>query len=140
MRVSAKDLCGLPPEALVQATYLNPETERNKKEFSKMNDGRNYYGKITLGKAGFFVKIAIFAVVVCILVSSLSLLIEYNRLSADKAELEEKISDAEVRVAELKYELDAPMDEEYILRVARKKLGLVLPEEIIYYTDIETGN
>ena len=24
-----------------------------------MNDGRNYYGKITLGKAGFFVKIAI---------------------------------------------------------------------------------
>lgn len=105
-----------------------------------MNDGRNYYGKITLGKAGFFVKIAIFAVVVCILVSSLSMLIEYNRLSADKAELEEKISDAEVRVAELKYELDAPMDEEYILRVARKKLGLVLPEEIIYYTDIETGN
>lgn len=45
-----------------------------------------------------------------------------------------------MRVAELKYELDAPMDEEYILRVARKKLGLVLPEEIIYYTDIETGN
>ncbi len=104
-----------------------------------MHGSENLYGKVTLGKAGFFVKIALLAVVACILITSFSLLIEYNRLSEEKQQLEESISEAEVRAAELKYELDAPMDKEYILRVARKKLGLVLPEEIIYYTDINVG-
>lgn len=102
-----------------------------------MNESGRFYRKVTLGKAGFFVKIALFAVVVCLLVTSFGMLIKYNRLVGEQKKLEAGIEKAEVRAAELKYELDAPMDKEYIMRVARKKLGLVLPEEIIYYTDID---
>ena len=104
----------------------------------KMNGRRRFYGRITLGKAGFFVKIALCAVVVCLLITSFSLLMEYNRLGNTESKLEAEISEAEVRAAELHYELDEPMDREYIMRVARKRLGLVLPDEIVYYTDLES--
>lgn len=104
----------------------------------KMNGRGRFYGRITLGKAGFFVKIALCAVVVCLLITSFSLLMEYNRLGNTESKLEAEISEAEVRVAELQYELDEPMDREYIMRVARKRLGLVLPDEIVYYTDLES--
>lgn len=104
----------------------------------KMNGRRRFYGRITLGKAGFFVKIALCAVVVCLLITSFSLLMEYNRLGNTESKLEAEISEAEVREAELQYELDEPMDREYIMRVARKRLGLVLPDEIVYYTDLES--
>ena len=97
----------------------------------KMNGRRRFYGRITLGKAGFFVKIALCAVVVCLLITSFSLLMEYNRLGNTESKLEAEISEAEVRAAE-------PMDREYIMRVARKRLGLVLPDEIVYYTDLES--
>lgn len=103
-----------------------------------MNGRGRFYGRITLGKAGFFVKIALCAVVVCLLITSFSLLMEYNRLGNTESKLEAEISEAEVRVAELQYELDEPMDREYIMRVARKRLGLVLPDEIVYYTDLES--
>lgn len=104
----------------------------------KMNGRGKFYGRITLGKAGFFVKIALCAVVVCLLITSFSLLMEYNRLGNTESKLEAEISEAEVREAELQYELDEPMDREYIMRVARKRLGLVLPDEIVYYTDLES--
>ena len=104
----------------------------------KMYGRGKFYGRITLGKAGFFVKIALCAVVVCLLITSFSLLMEYNRLGNTESKLEAEISEAEVRAAELQYELDEPMDREYIMRVARKRLGLVLPDEIVYYPDLES--
>lgn len=103
-----------------------------------MVDRGSYLGRITLGKAGFFVKLALLCVVVCLLVTSFTLLMKYNRLINEQERLEAEIADAEVRAAELEYELAAPMDRDYIIRIAHKKLGLVLPEEIIYYTDLES--
>ncbi len=101
-----------------------------------MNDYGKYFGRITLGKAGFFVKVGLFAVTVCLLITSFTLFMEYKRLGEAQALIEERIEKAGVRVAELRYEIDAPMDEEYIKRVARSELELVLPDEIVYYTDI----
>ncbi len=103
-----------------------------------MVDRGGYYGKITLGKAGFFVKLALLCVAVCLLVTSFTLLMKYDRLVDEQERLEAEIAAAEVRAAELEYELGAPMDRDYIIRVAHKKLGLVLPEEIVYYTDLES--
>ena len=40
-----------------------------------------------------------------------------------------------VEIEELKYLIDCPVDREYIVRVAREKLGLALPDEIVYYND-----
>ena len=104
-----------------------------------MNGDGKFYGRVTLGKAGFFVKTALLVVALCLLVTAFSLFMEYRRLGDTQKRLEEDIAAAEVRAAELQYELDEPIDREYILRVARKKLGLVLPEEIVYYTDLETS-
>jgi cell division protein FtsB len=54
---------------------------------------------------------------------------ENNEVSGLKAELEEK----QKQVEELEKELDKPVDEDYIIRVARERLGLRLPPEIIFY-------
>ena len=43
------------------------------------------------------------------------------------------IVDDEKMLTEL---LSSPVDYDYIVRVAREKLGLHLPDEIIYYNDI----
>lgn len=54
---------------------------------------------------------------------------EAEKLAAEKAILEEKIG-------EMRYRLDSPLDDDYIARVAREKLGLCYPDEIIYYNDL----
>ena len=37
---------------------------------------------------------------------------------------------------ELEYLIESPIDYDYIVRVAREKLVLHLPDEIVYYNDI----
>ena len=54
---------------------------------------------------------------------------EAEKLAAEKAILEEKID-------EMRYRLDSPLDDDYIARVAREKVGLCYPDEIIYYNDL----
>ncbi len=54
---------------------------------------------------------------------------ENNEVSGLKAELEEK----QKQVEELEKELENPVDEDYVVRVARERLGLRLPPEIIFY-------
>ena len=54
---------------------------------------------------------------------------ENSEVSGLKAELEQK----EELVEELERELAEPVDEDYIVRVARENLGLRLPPEIIFY-------
>ena len=53
---------------------------------------------------------------------------EAEKLEAEKAILEEKIE-------EMRYRLDSPLDDDYIARIAREKLGLCYPDEIIFYGD-----
>ena len=53
---------------------------------------------------------------------------EAEKLEAEKAILEEKIE-------EMRYRLDSPLDDDYIVRIAREKLGLCYPDEIIFYGD-----
>ena len=53
---------------------------------------------------------------------------EAEKLSAEKEILEEKIE-------EMRYRLDSPLDDDYIARIAREKLGLCYPDEIIFYGD-----
>jgi cell division protein FtsB len=53
---------------------------------------------------------------------------ERETLKVDKERLEDEIE-------ELRYLLDSPVDRDYIIRMAREKLGLNLPDEIVYYND-----
>jgi cell division protein FtsB len=59
----------------------------------------------------------------------------HNELQRQKAVLEEKREELEIEIEELTFLLDQPVDYDYIVRVAREKLGLHLPDEIVYYND-----
>lgn len=65
----------------------------------------------------------------------LSGIIKYTELQREKQSLEIKKAEIAEEVEELKYLLDHPIDGEYIIRMAREKLGLNLPGEIVYYND-----
>ena len=61
---------------------------------------------------------------------------KYDELQRQKKELEARVDSLEYEIDELEYLLDSPVDYDYIVRVAREKLGLHLPNEIVYYNDI----
>lgn len=62
----------------------------------------------------------------------MSKLVEYNELQAKKSELEEKVDSYKNSIEELEYWLEAPMDDDYIMKFAREKLDLFRPDEIIF--------
>ena len=57
---------------------------------------------------------------------------EFGELEVKHQQLKEQIDDYEERIAELQYELDRPLDNEYIIEIARNKLNYHLPDEIIF--------
>ena len=60
-----------------------------------------------------------------------------NDLRAKNDALEAQLVAAKEVQAQLKEELAAPFDEEYVKRVARRKLGYCMPGEIIYFNDLD---
>ncbi|MBR3879211.1 MAG: septum formation initiator family protein [Clostridia bacterium] len=62
-------------------------------------------------------------------------LMKYSELQREKAALEDKVEEYEAEVEELEYLINSPIDYEYIIRVAKEKLNLLLPDEIIYHND-----
>ena len=72
-----------------------------------------------------------------ILVSSIFIfatrLMEYNELRQEKEELESQIQQQQQQIDKLNRDIAAPMDDEYIIRVAREKLNLYFPDETIFY-------
>lgn len=83
-----------------------------------------------------FVKIAVIIVVAVCLITILNLQIQFNKLNEEKKLLEEQVREYSEDIEELKAEIERPFDDEYVIRVAREKLGYHLPDEIIYYNDL----
>ena len=87
-----------------------------------------------------YAKVLIRLVIATLLVASIALfaagVIKYQELVRKREALEEDKARLEDEIEELKYLLDCPVDREYIIRMAREKLGLNLPEEIVYYDDV----
>lgn len=82
-----------------------------------------------------FFKIAVLLFAILCIVTVIRLQLRNNDLKSDAAALQTKIEEEERKVGELKNKLDAPFDEEYIIELAKEKLHLRLPEEIVFYTD-----
>jgi cell division protein FtsB len=59
----------------------------------------------------------------------------YNEIQEQKREKEEYILELSDSIDKLEYLVDAPLDDEYKIRVAREKLGMCFPDEIIYHTE-----
>jgi cell division protein FtsL len=62
-------------------------------------------------------------------------LMKYSELQREKEALEEKVEEYENEIERLEYLIDCPVDYDYIVRIAREKLHLYLPDDIIYYND-----
>ena len=76
--------------------------------------------------------IAIVVISLCTFVSGVMI---YNANQEKIKELEQQIDDKQEQVDELKFLLDSPIDFDYIVRIAREKLGLHFPDEIIFHKD-----
>ncbi len=64
-------------------------------------------------------------------------LMETNELKAEAAEKEEFVQELQNDVQQLHYMVEAPLDDEFKIRIAREKLGMCFPDEIIFYGDYQ---
>ena len=86
--------------------------------------------------SNFFLKIAMALFILFAIVLIVQLQLELNTLREEAAEYEAVLLQEKEEIAELKYELALPLDEEYIQRVARKSLKYHLPDAIVFYNDL----
>ncbi len=80
-------------------------------------------------------KIAAGLLAALIIISFFSLGAEKQELLLQKEALEDEIARAEEEILSMENDLSKPYDDEYIIRVAREKLNMRLPEEIVFITD-----
>ena len=64
-------------------------------------------------------------------------LMQYNKTMESKAEKQAYIEQLSDDVEQLQYLVDAPLDDAFKIRIAREKLGMCFPDEIIYHTGIQ---
>ena len=62
---------------------------------------------------------------------------QYNKKVEIKKEKELYIEQLDDEVAQLRYLVNAPLDDAFKIRIAREKLGMCFPDEIVFHTDFE---
>lgn len=88
---------------------------------------RNSNVIIKLG-AVLFVMIGIFTVA--------RLEMKYNDIEAQRKELEAQYLANQELIEDIERDLDAEFNNEYVIKIAKEKLNLCLPEEVIFYNDL----
>ena len=63
-------------------------------------------------------------------------IMRYNALLEEQKELEQKLAQYHEMHEELEELLNSEADYDYIVKIAKEKLGLYFPDEEIYYNDI----
>lgn len=86
-------------------------------------------------RLNFFIKLTILVVICFCAVNIIRLRTEYNELKATEAELLKQKEAYVEEIERLKADLEHPMDDDYVMRIAREKLNYYLPDEIIFYND-----
>ncbi|MEE1356679.1 MAG: septum formation initiator family protein [Clostridia bacterium] len=61
---------------------------------------------------------------------------KYNDIETQRQELEQQYKLNNEMIEELERELEAEFDDEYVVKIAKEKLNLCLPEEVIFYNDL----
>ena len=82
------------------------------------------------------VKLAVFFAFVFLIITYVSTQIKFNNLTAQKEELNTRIETVNESIEALQNKLDTPFDKDYIIALAKDKLGYCLPDEIIFYNDL----
>lgn len=64
-------------------------------------------------------------------------LMRYNEIMDQKKENEARIEQMIEDNERLRYLVEAPLDDAYKIRIAREKLGMCFPDEIVFYTEMD---
>ena len=86
--------------------------------------------------AGTLLKLLLGILVIAALVMFVTGMIKYGQLSRESERLEQEAEAYRAEIEEIEYLIDSPVDYEYIIRIARERLGMYLPDEIVYHNDI----
>ena len=87
-------------------------------------------------KNNLLVKLALLIIAAFCLVSMVTFVIRYNSLKQQRDMLAADIAALEERIDAVQAALDTPFDDEYVIKIAREKLNLRLPEEVVFYNDL----
>lgn len=79
-------------------------------------------------------RVALAVVVIASLIISVASIMQYNELESRKDELQAEIDQYDEDNQELEQLIKAPVDDDYIARMARERLGLHYPDEDVYYS------
>ncbi|MGI6202165.1 MAG: FtsB family cell division protein [Eubacteriales bacterium] len=82
-----------------------------------------------------FIKAAVLAFVSFCAVTIIKLQFDFNELRRQRDELQAIIEEQEEYNEGLAERLNSPFDKDYIISIAREKLGYCMPDEIIFYND-----
>ena len=115
------------------------EEKLSESEISRMND-RNFEKAVKHGLTAPISKVLLRTLLAVLIISAIGMFItgimKYNEYQREIELLEAKKDALNDEIDYLEYLIESPVDYDYIVRVAREKLGLHMPDEIVYYTDI----
>ena len=89
-------------------------------------------------KSGASIIIRVFLVLLLLfsIVFFLWSVMKYNDIMDEKKEKQEYIDSLSEQIDRLEYYVDAPIDDAYKIRMAREKLGMCFPDDIIFQTEL----
>ena len=87
-------------------------------------------------KLGFFAKLAFIAIVFFLVISIVDKNISINQMKKDQLSLETSREEYQLKVEKLEAELKEEKTEETIKRIAKRKLNLREPGNIVYASDL----
>ena len=85
------------------------------------------------GRGNIFLILIVLVLFASVLYMLVTTRIELNELLEKKEEMEIALEDYSDKVDELEYQLEKEIDDDYIIKIARARLGLHLPDEKIFY-------
>ena len=99
-------------------------------------DGNKYFDD-RKSKVNMIVRIFLGFLLVFAVVYFLWSLMQYNDAMKTKEEKQAYVESLKDEIQRLEYMVDAPLDDEFKIRIAREKLGMCFPDEIIFYGEYE---
>ena len=87
-------------------------------------------------RVNIFVLVLVVVLIIFFCVTVFVLSVKLNDLNKSRDSLEKQLEELQASYERIKEELEEPFDEEYIVRIAREKLGYRLPGEILFYNDL----
>ncbi len=83
-----------------------------------------------------FVKISLALLTVIFVIMVLSLSLRYNELTRKRDQLKAQVEQEQLELEKLIDEVNADYNDEYIIKIAREELGYRMPDEVIYYNNL----